>query len=39
MLYAGYGMRKEAENVYERLRQLDPDLAKQFFSEHLLPKK
>jgi len=38
-LFAVYGHRKNAEDVYETLQKLDPALAQKYFLEILLPKK
>jgi tetratricopeptide (TPR) repeat protein len=37
-LFAAYGHRKNAEDVYETLQKLDPALAKRYFMEVLLPR-
>jgi tetratricopeptide (TPR) repeat protein len=38
-LFAIYGHRKNAEDVYETLQKLDPTLAKKYFMEVLLPRE
>jgi tetratricopeptide (TPR) repeat protein len=38
-LFAAYGHRQNAEDVYATLQTLDPELAKKYFLEVLLPKE